>query len=61
MAIKSVSKSVVAALLGTALDRGEIASIDARLGDVAPRLIPARADPRVANNYVRSGDDAGRA
>ena len=49
VAIKSVSKSVVAALLGTALDRGEIASIDARLGDVAPRLIPARADPRVAD------------
>ena len=47
--IKSVSKSVVAALLGTAIDRGEVAGVDARLGDVAPRLIPSGADPRVAD------------
>lgn len=46
--IKSVSKTVVAALTGAAIDRGEIASIDARLGDVAPQLIPRDADPRVA-------------
>lgn len=46
--IKSVSKSVVAALLGTAIDRGEVTGVDARLGDVAPRLIPSSADPRVA-------------
>ncbi len=47
--IKSVSKSVVAALLGAAIDRGEVSGVDARLGDVAPRLIPAGADPRVAD------------
>jgi CubicO group peptidase (beta-lactamase class C family) len=36
------------------LDRGEIASLDARLGDVAPRLIPAGADPRVADITVEN-------
>jgi CubicO group peptidase (beta-lactamase class C family) len=46
--IKSVSKTVVAALLGVALDRAEVASLDATLGEVAPRLIPAGADPRAA-------------
>ena len=46
--VKSVSKSVVGALTGAALDRGEIASLDATLGELAPRLIPAGADPRVA-------------
>ena len=47
--IKSVSKTIVAALTGAALDRGEIASLDVRLCDIAPRLIPRRADPRVAD------------
>jgi len=46
--VKSVSKSFVAALTGAALDRGEIPSLDATLGELAPRLIPAGADPRVA-------------
>ncbi len=50
--IKSVSKTIVAALTGAALDRAEIASVDVRLGDVAPRLIPSRADPRVAEITV---------
>jgi CubicO group peptidase (beta-lactamase class C family) len=30
-------------LLGTAIARGEIKRVDARLGDVAPKLIPAKA------------------
>lgn len=47
--IKSVSKSFVAALLGAALDRDEIASVDATLGGVAPDLIPTQADPAVAD------------
>lgn len=47
--IKSVSKTIVAALLGAALDRGEIPSIQATLGEVAPGLIPSNADPRVAD------------
>ena len=46
--VKSVSKSIVSALLGAALDRGEIASVEATLGEVAPVLIPRGADPRVA-------------
>ena len=50
--VKSVSKTIVAALTGAALDRGEIRSLDATLGDIAPRLIPARADPRVAGITV---------
>ena len=37
--IKSCSKSIVALLLGAAIDREEIASVDARLGDVAPSLL----------------------
>lgn len=41
--IKSCSKSVVALLLGAALDRGEIASVTAPLGDVAPGLLPRDA------------------
>jgi CubicO group peptidase (beta-lactamase class C family) len=46
--IKSCSKSIVALLLGTAIARGEIARINARLSDVAPRLIPAKATAGVA-------------
>ncbi|MFD1195049.1 serine hydrolase domain-containing protein [Seohaeicola saemankumensis] len=45
--VKSVSKTIVAALTGAALDRGEISGVTATLADVAPRLIPSGADPRV--------------
>ena len=45
--VKSVSKTIVAALTGAALERGEIPSLDATLADVAPQLIPKTADPRV--------------
>ncbi len=45
--IKSVSKTIVAALTGAALDRGEIPSLEATLAEVAPRLIPGGADARV--------------
>lgn len=45
--IKSVSKTLVAALTGAALDRGEIPSMDATIADLAPNLIPSGADPRV--------------
>lgn len=47
--IKSVSKSLVALCLGAAIDRGVISGVEATLGDVAPRLIPRSADPRVAD------------
>lgn len=47
--VKSVSKTLVAALAGVAIDRGHISGPQARLGDIAPRLIPRDADPRVAD------------
>ena len=46
--VKSVSKTLVAALLGGALGREVVGSIDATLGEVAPALVPPGADPRVA-------------
>lgn len=51
--VKSVSKSVVAALVGCALERGRLNSVDVTLGEVAPDLIPAGADPRVATLKVQ--------
>ena len=45
--VKSVSKTIVAALTGAALDRGEIPAITATLAEVAPSLLPTGADPRV--------------
>ncbi len=45
--IKSCSKSLVALLLGDAIRQGTVPSVDARLGEVAARLIPAGADPHV--------------
>jgi CubicO group peptidase (beta-lactamase class C family) len=45
--IKSVSKTLVAALTGAAIDRGHLPGVRATLGEVAPRLIPSGADPRV--------------
>ncbi|WP_291298440.1 serine hydrolase [Elioraea sp.] len=47
--IKSCSKSLVALLLGSAIDRGEIADVTARLRDVAPALIPPRATAGVGS------------
>lgn len=47
--IKSCSKSLLALLLGTAIGRGEIASLDSRLADVAPNLIPEDATEGVAD------------
>jgi CubicO group peptidase (beta-lactamase class C family) len=47
--VKSVSKSIVALLLGAAIDRGVTPSVEATLGEVAPQLVPEDADPRVAD------------
>jgi len=44
--VKSVSKTIVATLLGAAIDRGVVPGADATLADVAPRLLPRGADPR---------------
>ena len=45
--VKSVSKTVVALLLGIAIGRGAVPGLEATLGAVAPRLVPRGADPRV--------------
>lgn len=45
--IKSVSKTIVATLTGIAIGKGALPGPEAQLGDVAPRLIPRGADPRV--------------
>ncbi len=52
--IKSVSKTIVAALAGAAIDRGEIPSVQATLGDIAAKLIPSKADPRVAHITIEN-------
>ena len=46
--IKSCSKSIVALLLGSAIDRGEIVSVGATLSEVAPRILPRDATPGAA-------------
>lgn len=51
--VKSVSKSVVAALVGCALERGSLAGVDVTLGEIAPSLLPANSDPRVATLSVQ--------
>ena len=43
--IKSCSKSIVALLLGASIDRGEIASVTATIGEVAPKILPRNATP----------------
>ena len=45
--VKSVSKTLVASVLGAAIDRGVVPGVEARLSEVAPDLIPGAADPRV--------------
>jgi CubicO group peptidase (beta-lactamase class C family) len=51
--VKSVSKSVVAALVGCALERGSLAGVNVTLGELAPELLPADSDPRVARLRVQ--------
>ncbi len=45
--VKSVSKTVVATLVGVALDRGILTGVDTTLGQLIPGLIPSGADPGV--------------
>jgi CubicO group peptidase (beta-lactamase class C family) len=45
--IKSLSKTVLATLVGQAIAKGVIPSLDATLGELTPQLIPPHADPRV--------------
>lgn len=50
--VKSVSKTLVASLTGSVIGTGAISGPEARLGDLAPGLIPDGADPRVAELTV---------
>jgi CubicO group peptidase (beta-lactamase class C family) len=52
--IKSCSKSIVALLLGTAIEKGEIADIGASLQSVAPGIVPADATEGVADITIEN-------
>jgi CubicO group peptidase (beta-lactamase class C family) len=45
--VKSVSKSVIAALVGAAIARGVLEGVDQKVAPVLGDLVPADADPRV--------------
>ncbi|MEQ8816255.1 MAG: serine hydrolase [Thalassobaculum sp.] len=45
--VKSVSKTIVASLVGAAIDRGVLDGVDSTFAAVAPSLVPPDADPRV--------------
>ena len=44
--VKSVSKSIVASVLGAAIDRG-LVTIDTKLTEIIPDLVPKRSDPKI--------------
>ena len=50
--VKSVSKTIVAALTGSALDRGVLHGVDQPVAELLSDLIPAAADPRVRDITV---------
>lgn len=52
--IKSVSKSIVAALTGVALDLGEFTSMQNTIGELVPELVPSGAATGVANITVEN-------
>jgi CubicO group peptidase (beta-lactamase class C family) len=52
--IRSVTKSLTSTLIGIALHRGDLESIDLTLGKLIPDRIPADADPAVADITLRS-------
>lgn len=43
--VKSCSKSIVALLLGAAIDRGDVPGVAATLNEVAPQILPRNATP----------------
>lgn len=47
--IKSCSKSIVALLLGVALERGEVPAVTTTLGQIAPGILPRNATAGVAD------------
>ena len=52
--IRSVTKSVTGTLVGIALERGDLASVDLTVGDLIPDRITPDADPAVAGITMRS-------
>lgn len=50
--IKSVSKSLIAAMVGCAIDRGLLTGVDQKVADLLGPLVPDTADPRVAELTV---------
>lgn len=52
--IKSVSKSVMSALVGVALQRGVFDSVKQTLGELTPELIPTISDSRVAKLSIHN-------
>ena len=52
--IKSVSKSILSALVGIAIERGVFDSVEATLGALVPDLIPRRADPKVGQLTIEN-------
>lgn len=51
--VKSVSKTIVSALLGAAIDREVVPGLDATLGEVAPEIVPDGVDDRVSGITLR--------
>lgn len=51
--VKSVSKSLVSALTGIAIAKGEIPSLDTQVAPLIARQVPRRADKRVKDITVR--------
>ncbi len=52
--IRSVTKSVVSTLIGIALERGDLASLEQTIGELIPERIPDDADPAVGQITIRS-------
>ena len=52
--IRSVTKSVTSTLVGIALHRGDLDSIDRTIGELIPERIPDDADPATAEITLRS-------
>ena len=51
--VRSVTKSVISALVGIALDDGLLRGLDQSLGELIPDRIPANADPRTPSITLR--------
>lgn len=50
--VKSVSKSLVSTLVGAAVQRGIIESVEQTLGELVPEMIPQASDPQAAQLTV---------